>query len=54
MRLAGQASWSNKLEVFCAADNRNISFLDLEGYLGTLALRVAWPSIGNTTVIICV
>jgi hypothetical protein len=50
MRLAGQASRSNKFEVFWTADNRNISFLNLEGYLGTLALRVAWPSFGNTTV----
>jgi hypothetical protein len=27
-----------------------VSFLDLQGYLRKLALRVTWPSFGNTTV----
>jgi hypothetical protein len=50
VRFAGQASRSNKFAMFCAADNRNKLFLDLEGYLRTLALSVTWPSFGNTTV----
>jgi hypothetical protein len=52
MRFAGQDSRSNKFSIFLAADNRNNSFLDLEGYLRKLALRITWPSFGNTTVLI--
>jgi hypothetical protein len=51
MRLAGQASRSNKFEIFRASDHRNNLFSDLEGYLRKLACRVTWPSFGNTTVI---
>jgi hypothetical protein len=54
MRLAGQASRSNKFEGFWAADKKIVSLLDLEGYLGTLALRVTSPSFGNTTVVVAV
>jgi hypothetical protein len=51
MRLAGQASRSNKFAIFWAADNRNISILDLERVLRKLAFRVTWPSFANTTVV---
>jgi hypothetical protein len=50
MRIARQASRSNKFAIFWAADNRNTLFFDLEGYLRKLAIRVTWPSVGNTTV----
>jgi hypothetical protein len=37
MRLAGQASRSNKSEIFWASDHTNNLFLDPEGYLRKLA-----------------
>jgi hypothetical protein len=37
MRLAGQASRSNKSEIFWTSDRRNNVFSDLEGYLRKLA-----------------
>jgi hypothetical protein len=40
MRVAGEASRSNRLAIFWASDNRNKAFLDLEGYLWKLALHV--------------
>jgi hypothetical protein len=49
MRLAGQASRSNKFAIFWAADNRNSLLLDLGGYPSKLALRIIWPSFGNAT-----
>jgi hypothetical protein len=51
MRFAGQASRSNKLAIYWAADYRNKAILDLEGYLRKLALRVTWPSFGNIKVL---
>jgi hypothetical protein len=48
---AGQVSRSITVAIFWAADGRNPLFLDLEGYLRDLALRVTWPSFGNTAVI---
>jgi cellulose synthase/poly-beta-1,6-N-acetylglucosamine synthase-like glycosyltransferase len=51
MRVAEQASRSNKFAVFWVADYIIILFLDPEGYLRKLALRAAWPSFGNSTVI---
>jgi hypothetical protein len=50
MRVAGQASRSNKFALVWAADNRNNAFLELEGYLRKLTLRVTSPSFGNTAV----
>jgi hypothetical protein len=50
MRFAGQGSRSNKFAIFWTADNRKKIFLDLEGYLRKLALRVTWLSFGSTTV----
>jgi cellulose synthase/poly-beta-1,6-N-acetylglucosamine synthase-like glycosyltransferase len=51
MRVAEQASRSNKFAVFWVADNIIILFLDLEGYVRKLALRTAWPCFGNSTVL---
>jgi hypothetical protein len=51
MSFAGQASGSNKFAMLWAADYRNSSFSDLEGYLRELALRVTWLSFGNTAVL---
>jgi hypothetical protein len=52
MRFAGQASRSNKFSIFLAADNRNSSFLDLEGYLrkarGTHHSAFLWEYYGNS------
>jgi hypothetical protein len=55
MRLAGQASRSNTFPIFwaAAADHTIRLFLDLEGYLRKLALRVTWPSFANTLVYGC-
>jgi hypothetical protein len=52
MRFAGQASRSNKFAILLAIDHRTKCFFDLEGYLRKLALRITWPSFGNTTVIL--
>jgi hypothetical protein len=49
MRLAEHASWSNKFSISWAADYKIRLFFDLEGCLRMLALRVTWPSFGNTT-----
>jgi hypothetical protein len=51
MRFAGQARRSIEFAILWAADYRNKLFLDQEGYLRMFALRVAWPSFGNTTVV---
>jgi hypothetical protein len=50
-RFAKQASNSVKFAIVWAADNRNKTFWDLEGYLEKLALLVTWPSFGNPTVL---
>jgi hypothetical protein len=42
---------SYKFAVLWADDQRNKVFLDLGGYLRKLALRVPWPSFGNTSVL---
>jgi hypothetical protein len=41
MRVAEQASRSKKFAIFWVADYIGILFVDLEGYLRKLALRVA-------------
>jgi hypothetical protein len=51
---AEQASRSNKFAILWATDYTIRLFLDLEGYLKMLALRVTWPSFGNTTVSACI
>jgi hypothetical protein len=50
MRFARQASRSIKFAIFWAADYTVRLFCDLERYLRNLALRVTWPSFGNTSV----
>jgi hypothetical protein len=50
MRFAEKDSRSSKFAIFRAADNIKKVFLDLEGFLRMLALRVTWPSFGNTSV----
>jgi hypothetical protein len=54
MRVAGQASRSNKFAILWAADHRNRVCFDINGYLRRLVLRVTWSSFGNTAVSVCV
>jgi hypothetical protein len=49
MRFPEQGSRSNKSAILWASNNRSKFFLDLEGYLRELALRVTWRSVANTT-----
>jgi hypothetical protein len=50
MRFAEKASRSNMFPIFWATDHIFRLFPDLEGYLRKVALRITWPSFGNTSV----